>query len=281
MSKNMIKAGNMIFKIVRVCMVLVLVAVVIYAASVVIRVLYPNLNREVAVFLREHGLAQADFATSSLTLTGTTPTPTTNPPPTTGSNANPFNTPTSLPLNTGVSPSGTGPISTFTQPVTLTPSTNQTLTYIPLAPINNVTNIVSGQALGAGSNPSTFIQYIQAIYKLGIGLCATLAVVMIIYGGFLYVVSEGFGSKSNAKEIITGAVEGLVLALCIYIIAHAVNQDLLSGSFFNDFKVANDSISTTPITADQPLLRPGDPGYPFQSGQQGYGSLATAQGQVY
>ncbi len=80
-------------------------------------------------------------------------------------------------------------------------------------------------------------QYISAIYRYGIGLAAILAVVMVMAGGFLWLVSAGSSNKvSTAKEYIFSAITGLTLALFSFIILSAINPNLvnLKGLTIND-----------------------------------------------
>ncbi len=73
--------------------------------------------------------------------------------------------------------------------------------------------------------------YLSAIYKFGIAIVALLAVVMIAVGAFMYIVtSAGNAAKlANAKEIITSAIVGLIMALLAWLILFVINPDLVSG----------------------------------------------------
>jgi len=71
-------------------------------------------------------------------------------------------------------------------------------------------------------------QYISAIYKYGIGLAAVLAAIMIMVGGFLWLTSAGSPDRvSKAREFITSALTGLVLALFSFLILYTVNPELV------------------------------------------------------
>lgn len=70
-------------------------------------------------------------------------------------------------------------------------------------------------------------EYIVAVYQYGIGLAAVLAVIMIMIGGFLWLTSAGNSSMvGRAKEFITSAIVGLLLALFSYIILYSINPSL-------------------------------------------------------
>jgi hypothetical protein len=75
--------------------------------------------------------------------------------------------------------------------------------------------------------------------KIFIGLCAVLAVVMIVLGGIEYMTSELISSKEAGKERIRGAVFGLLLALGAYALLFTINPDILNTdlSSLKDVKV--------------------------------------------
>lgn len=75
---------------------------------------------------------------------------------------------------------------------------------------------------------SWLASYIAVIYQYGIGLAGILAAVMILVGGFLWVSSFGSPDRiSKAKEFITGALTGLLLALFSYLILFTLNPNLV------------------------------------------------------
>lgn len=70
-------------------------------------------------------------------------------------------------------------------------------------------------------------EYLNIIITLIIGLCAVLAVIMIVVGGIEYATSELVSSKEAGKERIRGAILGLLLALGAWTILFTINPDLL------------------------------------------------------
>ncbi|OGG87130.1 hypothetical protein A3B87_00335 [Candidatus Kuenenbacteria bacterium RIFCSPHIGHO2_02_FULL_39_13] len=76
---------------------------------------------------------------------------------------------------------------------------------------------------------SGFPAYVQAIYNLFIGVVGILAVIMIMAGGFQWLLAAGNAQRiSGAKTTIISAIMGLVLALTSYTILNLVNPDLLA-----------------------------------------------------
>ena len=77
-----------------------------------------------------------------------------------------------------------------------------------------------------------FIEYLSNLYKFGISIAAILAIFMIAFGAFVYIVtSAGNSSKmGNAKDMIFNALYGLIIALVAYLILFVVNPDLVDGT---------------------------------------------------
>lgn len=72
-------------------------------------------------------------------------------------------------------------------------------------------------------------QYLAAIYKLAVNVVGILAVVVMMYGGVLWITAGGNAGKiDNAKSWLAAAATGLVLTLASYTILYQVNPDLVN-----------------------------------------------------
>lgn len=69
--------------------------------------------------------------------------------------------------------------------------------------------------------------YLSRAIPFIIALAAVLAVVQITVGGFEYSLSEAITNKSDAKDRITQAIVGLLLALTSWLILNTINPDLV------------------------------------------------------
>lgn len=69
--------------------------------------------------------------------------------------------------------------------------------------------------------------YIEYVFKFSIALAVFLAVIMIIWGGFEYVLSEIPFVKTNAKSRIFNAVMGLIGALVSYLVLLTIDPRLV------------------------------------------------------
>jgi hypothetical protein len=85
---------------------------------------------------------------------------------------------------------------------------------------------------GGEEGIDTLQGYLEAVYKFGIAIVAILAVVMIGVGGFMYIVTSAgnAGKLADAKEIITSAIFGLVMALLAWLILFVINPDLVGNT---------------------------------------------------
>ena len=98
----------------------------------------------------------------------------------------------------------------------------QGVQYQLLQPLPNL------QSAG-GENP--FGDYVAGLIPFILSLAAVLATIMIIWGGIEYAVSEAVDAKSDAKDRITQAILGLLLALMSYLILNTINPNLVNLNF--------------------------------------------------
>jgi lipoprotein-anchoring transpeptidase ErfK/SrfK len=112
--------------------------------------------------------------------------------------------------------------------------------------------------------------YFNTILSIAIGLCAVLAVIMIVIGGVQYMGDESIFGKTQAKDRIGKAILGLLIALGSYALLNTINPDFLNsninikqvsveivdlpdagdGAIDPDFKTGKGSYATTtPVSA--------------------------------
>ncbi len=99
---------------------------------------------------------------------------------------------------------------------TLTLATVSAYTYTPM------------EAIPGFGSPSDFPSYVHAIYKFGLWTIGISALLMIMVGGYMYLVSAGNSSQTGkAKGVITDAIIGLILALVSWLLLYTINPDLV------------------------------------------------------
>src|SRR4030042_5386420 len=83
--------------------------------------------------------------------------------------------------------------------------------------------VTSGEA-----TPSSFADYTNRIYQFAVVIGISLAVLMIIFAGYKYMSSAGDPqSMAEAKEILIGAIVGLILILLTRLILATIDPRLL------------------------------------------------------
>jgi hypothetical protein len=89
---------------------------------------------------------------------------------------------------------------------------------------------------------TSLIDYLNGLYKFGISITAILALFMIALGAFGYIVTSiGNPSKvMDAKEKITNALIGLIIALTAYLFLYVINPDLVTGTLEAPAKIIGD-----------------------------------------
>lgn len=88
------------------------------------------------------------------------------------------------------------------------------------------------QPFGGETIIQSWGQYIQLVYQFAVTLVSIIAVVLIMLGGVRWIVAAGNESAiTEAKEMITSAIMGLVIALLSYTLLVFINPQLVEQSF--------------------------------------------------
>ncbi len=104
------------------------------------------------------------------------------------------------------------------------PSALAATDFVPLAPIPGLTDqATANKAIGPGGMAAFFNQ----LYVFCIGAAVMLAVIMIIWGGLEYSLSESITSKGAGKSKIYNALFGLVLVLSPALVFSIINPKIL------------------------------------------------------
>ena len=93
--------------------------------------------------------------------------------------------------------------------------------YTPMAPLGS---LFGGSINIAGEGIAS---YLDALFRAGIAIATGLALIMVMYGGFLYTSTDAITGKGEGKEIIKQALLGLLLALTSVLILNQLNPALL------------------------------------------------------
>ncbi|MAZ56306.1 hypothetical protein CL653_00750 [bacterium] len=95
---------------------------------------------------------------------------------------------------------------------------------------------------GLDINSLTTEQYIEALYKLSIGVAAMLAVLKLIGAGAKYITSDIITKKEGAKKDIQNSIIGLLIVLSAVLILQTINRDLVNFNFLRNAESTNSNV---------------------------------------
>lgn len=132
---------------------------------------------------------------------------------------------------------------TTTNPVPVDPEPRPgAFGYVPLTGIPGVTD---------GDSPS-LATYLNALFRIAIGLAALLAVIKITLAGISYMADTGsFSTKEKAKRDITNSLFGLLIILSVVVVLQVINPNILNLNVLSELP---------PIGEMRPNLPPGREG---------------------
>ena len=83
------------------------------------------------------------------------------------------------------------------------------------------------QPFGGTTSVTSIGEYVQLVYEFAVGLVSIIAVVLIMIGGVRWIAAAGNESAiTEAKEMITSAVMGLIIAVLSYTLLLFINPQL-------------------------------------------------------
>ena len=113
----------------------------------------------------------------------------------------------------------------FTLAIPLSKDAQAQITYTPQTPD------LAGSSITFSNETKPLGEFIKKVYAYGVGITAILATVVLMIGGFQWIIAGGSGEKiGEAKAWITASLSGLVLALSSYMILNLINPDLVNFS---------------------------------------------------
>ncbi|MBP7006371.1 hypothetical protein KBB27_04610, partial [Patescibacteria group bacterium] len=80
--------------------------------------------------------------------------------------------------------------------------------------------------IGAVKNVSGLPQYVSVVYRYMLGIVTLVAIIMVIYGGFQYLLGASMGQIGKGKSTIQDALAGMAILFFAYTILYLVNPKL-------------------------------------------------------
>lgn len=101
------------------------------------------------------------------------------------------------------------------------------------------------------NNVQSVPDILNLFFMAALSIGAILAVLRIVYAGYLYTTSDIWGNKSKAKEVVQQAIIGLVMLLSVWVVLNTINPDLLNLNVLRSIK-SDATIQATPQAANPP-----------------------------
>lgn len=131
----------------------------------------------------------------------------------------------------------------------------------PFAPMVRLANTVAGSPSGSFvstlfQNPD-FAAIFSGLFKTAIAAGAILAVLRLGYAGFMYMTSDIWSKKDQAKKILQDTVLGLALLLAVWVILFQINPNILN---LDIFKVPTENAAkSAPANTNSGVADPASP----------------------
>lgn len=133
-------------------------------------------------------------------------------------------------------PTGIGQDVCTEAPASTSEPVGETPPEVPFTPITPVLGVpIPGADLTAPTRDNGVVrvaflaEYINAAYRYLSTIALVVAIVMCVYGGFLYLgASAGIGQIQRGKKIITDAIVGMLIILSAYAILNIINPQTVN-----------------------------------------------------
>lgn len=102
--------------------------------------------------------------------------------------------------------------------------------FVPLVPPTQSSKL--GNLYGS----SDLSSFVNGLFKFAIVIGAIGAVLRLAYAGYLYMGSDMWSNKGQAKEIIGDVTLGILLLLAIWLILYQINPDILKLNALKNIK---------------------------------------------
>lgn len=106
----------------------------------------------------------------------------------------------------------------FAQDTKFVPLTGGDVSKVELAPFMTK----------AFSDKADLATFVNAMFKAAIGIGAMLAVLQLARAGFLYMGSDMWHKKEQAKHYMSDAVVGLLILMAVWLVLNQINPQLLN-----------------------------------------------------
>ena len=118
-------------------------------------------------------------------------------------------------------------VSKLTYADNTTSNNEDTHLYTPLSGTSTFSQLGSGMTSDGKVNTADLTTFLGDLFDFGLAIAVALSVIMISWGGILYMTTDSWLGKEDGKEKIKNALYGLALALVCWLILYTINPCLV------------------------------------------------------
>ena len=109
------------------------------------------------------------------------------------------------------------PTVTFAQPA------NTAERLVPVRSTANSSTVQLSIPIGDTRSVSGLPEYIVTVYRYALGIVTLVAIIMVMYGGFRYLLGASVGDAKTGQTVIKDAIGGMAILFLAYVILYTVN----------------------------------------------------------
>ncbi len=94
---------------------------------------------------------------------------------------------------------------------------------VPVRSTANSSTVQLSVPIGNVTSVSGSPEYITTLYRYALGIVTLVAIIMVVYGGFRYLLGASTGDVKTGRKVIGDAIGGMVILFLAYVILYTVN----------------------------------------------------------
>ena len=114
------------------------------------------------------------------------------------------------------------------------------------------------EPIGGKTNVSGLPEYIVTLYQYALGIVTIVAIIMMIVGGFKYLMSASVSKIEDGKKTIADVIGGMVILFMAYVILYNINPKTVNLSLPNITTIRGIAVDSQTTAAGQSCAKDGD-----------------------
>lgn len=94
---------------------------------------------------------------------------------------------------------------------------------VPVRSTANPSTVQLSVPIGNVTSVSGSPEYITVLYRYALGIVTLVAIIMVVYGGFRYLLGASTGDAKTGRKVIEDAIGGMAILFLAYVILYTVN----------------------------------------------------------